>query len=239
MAPPVAAGCERQIWLPATAAIAAGSPPELGTSGATFPRGSSERIRGAKAPVQAKSSGASEIPNVFPARRSGHAYTECDDMRRCERLLVKLEEIVVGSLLAAMSGATFMNVVARYVLNSPIDWAEEFSRYAFIWLAFMAAAVASARKRQITIDLLISHLPSRGQFICRVVVDLATLALMAAMAYYGWLIAQNASSRTATLGIPRSWIYISAPVAAVLIFCHTLVDFATGVLKLGGGDTQP
>lgn len=147
-------------------------------------------------------------------------------MRWCEQILARIEEVVVASILVAMSGATFMNVLARYVLNSPIDWAEEFSRYAFIWLAFMAAVVATTHKRQITIDILVTSLPRRGQSICRVLVDLVTLILMGAMAYYGWLAARAATSQTATLGIPRYWVYMSAPVAAVLIFCHTLVDFA-------------
>jgi hypothetical protein len=44
--------------------------------------------------------------------------------------LRNIEEIVAGILMVLMSLATFSNVVARYILNSPIQWAEEFSRYA-------------------------------------------------------------------------------------------------------------
>ena len=160
-------------------------------------------------------------------------------MKQCELYLARIEEIIVGSILVAMSGATLANVVARYLLNSPIAWAEEFSRYAFIWLAFMAAVVATTRKRHITIDILVTYLPERGQVVCRVCVDLVTLALMGAMVYYGWLTAQAASSRTATLGIPRSWIYMAAPVAATLIFYHVLVDFATSVWKPGNRGRRP
>jgi TRAP-type C4-dicarboxylate transport system permease small subunit len=160
-------------------------------------------------------------------------------MKQTAQFLSTIEKIVAGAILVAMSGATFLNVVARYVFNSPIDWAEEFSRYAFIWLAFMAAVVASAQKRQITIDILVMQLPERGRVVCRVLAGLVTLALMAAMAYYGWLTAQIASSRTATLGIPRSWIYMAAPVAGVLIFCHTLMDLlAGGVAGKEGGHRE-
>ena len=56
-------------------------------------------------------------------------------MRLSGRVLARIEEVLAASILAAMSAATFLNVVARYVFNSPFDWAEEFSRYAFIWLA--------------------------------------------------------------------------------------------------------
>ena len=50
------------------------------------------------------------------------------------------EELVAGLFMVLMSFSTFANVVARYVFNSPIQWAEEFSRYAFIWVVFMGAA---------------------------------------------------------------------------------------------------
>ena len=49
------------------------------------------------------------------------------------------EEIASGALLVLMSLATFGNVVARYFFNNPIEWAEEFSRYAFIWIVFLGA----------------------------------------------------------------------------------------------------
>jgi len=156
-------------------------------------------------------------------------------MKLCERILARIEEVLAGSILAAMSAATFVNVVARYVFNSPFDWAEEFSRYAFIWLAFMAAVVATTHKRHIVIDILVISLPKSAQAICRLLVDLVTLALMGAMAYYGWIAARTATSFTATLGVPRSWVYMAAPVAAVLIFFHTLLDFATNVSGAGDG----
>jgi TRAP-type transport system small permease protein len=149
-------------------------------------------------------------------------------MKRSARILARVEEILAASILVTMSAATFLNVIARYVFNSPFDWAEEFSRYAFIWLVFMGAVVATTHRRHIVIDLVITSLPRSAQTVCRVLADLVTLALMAAMAFYGWMAAQTATSSTATLGVPRSWVYMSAPVAGVLIFCHTLVDLATG-----------
>jgi TRAP-type C4-dicarboxylate transport system permease small subunit len=151
-------------------------------------------------------------------------------MRQFVRVvLARIEEVVAASLLALMSGATFANVVARYVFNSPIQWAEEFSRYSFIWLVFMAAVVATTRRRNITIDVLVTYLPRGGRHICRVLVDLMTLILMGALVYYGWVMVRAATQPTATLGIPQYWVYMAVPVSAVLIFCHTLMDFLADV----------
>ena len=62
------------------------------------------------------------------------------------------EEILSGTFMVLMSLTTFANVVARYFFNSPIQWAEEFSRYAFIWVVFMGAVVCTKHKRHIGID---------------------------------------------------------------------------------------
>lgn len=50
------------------------------------------------------------------------------------------EELVAGSLFVLMSLATLVKMIGRYFFNSPIGWAEEFSRYAFIWIVFLGAA---------------------------------------------------------------------------------------------------
>ena len=59
---------------------------------------------------------------------------------------------MAGTFLVLMSLATFVNVVFRYVFNSPFQWAEEFSRYAFIWVVFIGAAVSTKHKTHIIID---------------------------------------------------------------------------------------
>ncbi len=123
-------------------------------------------------------------------------------MKQGARILARIEEILAGSILAAMSLATFVNVVARYIFNHPIDWAEEFSRYAFIWLAFMAAVVATTHRKHIVIDILIIAMPKGARAVCRVLVDLIILALMAAMAYYGWTMTREATAMDQPTGRP-------------------------------------
>ena len=71
------------------------------------------------------------------------------------------EELAAGTFLVLMSLATFANVVARYFFNNPLEWAEEFSRYSFIWIVFLGAAYCTKSNRRIVIDGLVLALPSR------------------------------------------------------------------------------
>ncbi len=139
--------------------------------------------------------------------------------------LKNFEEFVAGVFMVLMSLATFSNVVARYILNSPIQWAEEFSRYAFIWVVFMGAAVCTKRKRHIAIDSLVLALPGRMQSYFHVMVDLLILGLMVVIVYYGSILTASATQTTATLKVPQYIVYIVVPVSAALIFLHSLRDF--------------
>ena len=69
------------------------------------------------------------------------------------------EEIVAATFMVLMSLATILNVIFRYVFNQPFEWAEEFSRYAFIWLVFMGAAVTTKQRKHIIIDTLLVAMP--------------------------------------------------------------------------------
>lgn len=134
------------------------------------------------------------------------------------------EEIAAGSFLVLMSVATFGNVILRYAFNSPIQWAEEFSRYAFIWVVFLGAAACSKRKLHIAIDSLALLVPPAVRRAMAVLVQLVVLTLMAALTYYGWVLCRLATQATSTLNIPQYVVYLVVPFSAALIFLHALRD---------------
>ena len=136
------------------------------------------------------------------------------------------EEILSGVFMVFMFLATFTNVVARYFFGSPIQWAEEFSRYAFIWVVFLGAVVCTKQKRHIGIDSVVKALPSRVQPWMNLAADLLTLVLMVIIIWYGWLLTRSATQITATLRVPQYLIYIVVPASGVLGALHSLSDFS-------------
>jgi TRAP-type C4-dicarboxylate transport system permease small subunit len=139
-------------------------------------------------------------------------------------ILQFFEELVAGIFMVLMSLATFSNVVARYAFNSPIQWAEEFSRYSFIWVVFLGAVVCTKRNRHIAIDSLLTVLPRAWQSRFRVAVHVCGMGLMAVIAYYGILLTLNATQTTATLKVPHYAVYVVVPMSAMLIFLYSLRD---------------
>ncbi len=138
--------------------------------------------------------------------------------------LKNLEEIVVGALVAAMSIVAVTNVVARYVFNSPIPWAEEFASCCFIWLVFIGALLCTKQKRHLVVDVVLIAIPARLQALCRLAVDLFVLALMVLLVYYGSVLMQASTQRTMSLGIPKYYIYSVVPITAALGILYCLRD---------------
>ena len=135
------------------------------------------------------------------------------------------EEILSGSFMVLMFLATFTNVLARYFLNSSIQWAEEFSRYAFIWIVFLGAVVCTKHKRHIGIDSVVKVLPAPVQPWVNLAADLITSALMVIIIWYGWILTRGATHMTATLNVPQYIIYVVVPASGVLGLLYSLGEF--------------
>lgn len=140
-----------------------------------------------------------------------------------------LEELVACVCLVLMCLAAFANVVARYAANSPITWAEELARYAFIWLVFVGAAVCTKRNSHIAVDVVVAALPKLGQPYCRLLADFGTATLMVILIWYGTILAKAATQPTSTLGIPTYIIYAIVPICALSILLRTLIKLARDV----------
>ena len=149
------------------------------------------------------------------------------------------EELMAGLFMVLMTVVTIMNVFARYLFNAPIEWAEEFGRYTFIWLVFMGAVVATKQKKHIIIDVVLTMVPTAARRVMTVLADIATMIVMLLLLYYGWKLMAFTIQPTATLRIPQYWIYLSVPFSAALIIIHSVTDLWRNIAALRGGGDLP
>ena len=142
--------------------------------------------------------------------------------RRVARALDRLLEGSVAAIYAATILVMCTQVVLRYVFNEPLPWAEELSRYFFIWIVYLGAAIASRRAAHLEVDYFVRHLPPQFQswirwlfmwvvtvfllFISVKGVELAATFMMAPSYTMEWL--------------PQGIIYASVPLGAVLMIVN-------------------
>jgi C4-dicarboxylate transporter DctQ subunit len=73
----------------------------------------------------------------------------------------RLEEILIGALLAVMVVITCLQVVLRYVFDSGIVWGLEATSYAFLWMVLLGLSYGVRTNSHIAVDLLLTWLPSK------------------------------------------------------------------------------
>src|SRR5690606_21195173 len=87
---------------------------------------------------KANSDSGARSPDGRPRPRTARASPIGSAMlNRLDRGLSWAEDAFVSTLLITASAILFVNVVARYVFNTGLIWAEEFVRYEIVWLVFI------------------------------------------------------------------------------------------------------
>jgi TRAP-type C4-dicarboxylate transport system permease small subunit len=132
------------------------------------------------------------------------------------QMLNRLLHATIAICLSCMSIFVFGNVVLRYFFNSGITWAEEASRYLFIWLIFLGAIVASRENAHLGVDSLVRMLSvvnRRRVFIFNNILLAVTMGLCADGAWKLTLLTMSQTS--ASMDLPLSYVYVSGFICSV------------------------
>ncbi|GAA4865622.1 hypothetical protein GCM10023310_51420 [Paenibacillus vulneris] len=147
--------------------------------------------------------------------------------------------IAVGAVLAInMIVAVFF----RYVLSSPIFWADELSLYLFCWATFLGASLAVKRSDMAAVTFLLNRLPERGRILGSLVIQLSILFFAVVMGYYStvWIMSPSVMNLLSPALSMKMWkLYLIVPISMLCMaiftvehMVHLLQAFFSG--KKGG-----
>ena len=116
------------------------------------------------------------------------------------RVVDRLVDWVAVAAFAGMFACVLAQVVFRYFLGAPLVWSDELARYLFVWASFLGWILAARRRSHLSIDMLATKLPPRGQAVVRAFGAMCGVAFAALLVFYGWRItARNLDVETTTL----------------------------------------
>lgn len=124
-----------------------------------------------------------------------------------------LEEYILNILLIVISCVMMLQVIMRYVFNASLSWAEEVSRYAFIWSALVSIGYSIKERSILRVDTFVEVLP-KG---LRNIITILGNCLVAV--FFAYMLANSvpavekimmSGQRSPALEIPMGWIYLSA-----------------------------
>jgi TRAP-type C4-dicarboxylate transport system permease small subunit len=93
--------------------------------------------------------------------------------------------VVCSALLVMLAVSVFLGVVIRYVLNAPLSWTEEIARYALVWFAMLASAVAARRGVHFAFRWCMKPLPESVRRPVRQLVNLLVIIFLSVLLVQG------------------------------------------------------
>jgi TRAP-type C4-dicarboxylate transport system permease small subunit len=125
---------------------------------------------------------------------------------------------VIALFLSMMAIFVFGNVVLRYFFNSGLTWAEEASRYLFIWLIFLGAIVAFQENAHLGVDTLVNKLSVKNRKKLYVVNNLLILLTMLLVVHGSFnLTLVSLEQRSPSMNMPLALVYVASLFASVSI----------------------
>lgn len=137
----------------------------------------------------------------------------------------KFLKVLVFLLLFTSMISLFLQVIFRFVIDFPISWANELSRYLMVWLTFIGASLAARNNGLIKLEVLLNIIPANYQKIIGFVAGIIVFLFLFMLIYYGISILETVNMQTSpALHISMAIPYSAIPIGGILMFCNTLAS---------------
>lgn len=151
---------------------------------------------------------------------------------KCFDLFEKALNLALQVFLGAIIIIIFYSVIMRYVFSYPPAWAEELSRFIFIWTVMLGAVVVTREQSHIELTIIVDRLPTRLKFVISMLTRLLMICFCAVMIQQGLkiypIVAEAASP---TFAISMGWMYLSIPVGGFLMAIFILENIVKSFLE--------
>jgi len=139
------------------------------------------------------------------------------------RVYDRLEEGVTLFFFFVMCVAVLLQLVFRFLFNSPLLYPEEVSRYAYVWITFFGLSLATKTGEHIRVVLLLRAVPAGwGRWIQRGV-ELVSCATLLFLAYLGLRFMDfSRMNISSALEMPMNLVYASFPAGCLLAVARCL-----------------
>jgi TRAP-type C4-dicarboxylate transport system permease small subunit len=123
------------------------------------------------------------------------------------------------AFFAVMCVLILLQLASRYVFNRPFLFTEEFSRFCYVWIAFLGLAIGhrSDRNDHIRVDLFSMFMPPWMKKAARYFIAAVSIVLLVYLTYWGIRYLEfNQYSVAASVRLPLVYVYAALPLGCVL-----------------------
>ncbi|SHF25862.1 TRAP transporter small permease [Alkalibacter saccharofermentans] len=154
-------------------------------------------------------------------------------MGRLFKIFDTLVKVATGGLFVSFIGIIWMQVFSRYVLNNSITWAEEFARYSFVWMIFLAGGIALDKRAYMGLDIIFNFFSDKKKKIIVLFTDVCVISFLVFLGSAGYEIVGRTMRQTSpALRIPLGYAYSAIPVGCLIMLIYAVrrmyVDIRNG-----------
>ena len=162
-------------------------------------------------------------------------------LRRVDDAIGKAEMAFCMLCMGVVVVSTALSVLFRYVLQSPLLWANDAGALALVWLTFVGASMLLKEGGHVAITGLVNRLPPKGLLVAGL---FAALVIGASMVTIGWFAVRAAQVQwgqeivalrlsRAFYSIPIVWAAVSSTLTVALTVVTLAAAPAAGARKEG------
>lgn len=127
------------------------------------------------------------------------------------QLLNWIEHAINFIIALCVSGMTiliFTNVILRYVFHSGITWAEEMSRFMFIWMVFLGSILVLKDESHIGMEILVRRVPEKIRRFLLMIGNIIILFISLVVLIGSWkMTLASIGGKAPATGLPLTLMY--------------------------------
>ncbi len=138
----------------------------------------------------------------------------CRGLVKC---MNKLDELFLIAGTLAMGFALTLQIVMRYIFNSPLVWSEEFARYIYIWICFIGVGYGVRKNLHIKMEAFMNIFHHNVQNYVEIAMTIAIMVFVASIIPSGirYTVAVSRIPSPA-MEIPMSWVSAAVPLGLII-----------------------
>ena len=128
---------------------------------------------------------------------------------------------LLGLIVIAITAAVF----ARFIIFTPLNFADPLSKYLMQWLVFLGVGLAMCKGEHVLVSAFSDRLSMKARRRLAVIISLSVAVLFAVIMVYGWQYAMSGwtSSDPFVFGLPMVVPYLSVPIGAAYAVVQALL----------------
>lgn len=130
----------------------------------------------------------------------------------------------VGLLLFSMFSLVVLQVLLRYIFESPLAWTDETSRYMMTWMIFIGACVASRESTHLGVTIIYDKLGKNLKMFVMTIINICVCVFLILVALQGFYLLNTVKSASSpALQITMAIPYLSVPIGCSLMCFQTII----------------